>query len=113
MVSEEMNRSDTFKMNMNRREIELSIVMPCLNEAKTVEKCIQRARGYLERNRINGEVIISDNGSQDGSNEIAAATGALVTVVSQRGYGAAIRGGISQARGKYIIIGDSDNSYDF
>lgn len=94
-------------------EIELSIIMPCLNEAKTVGVCVRKANDYLRRTGIRGEVIVADNGSSDGSQEIAFSAGARVISVPARGYGAAIMGGVIQARGKYAVMGDSDDSYDF
>ncbi|MBI5887614.1 MAG: glycosyltransferase family 2 protein [Deltaproteobacteria bacterium] len=94
-------------------DVELSIIMPCLNEAETLAICIDKARKFLESNHVNGEVIIADNGSTDGSQAIAKAHGATVVDVMTRGYGAAIMGGITAARGKYIIMGDADDSYDF
>ena len=94
-------------------DLELTILMPCLNEAETLATCIRKARGYLERSGIKGEVLIADNGSMDGSREIAVAEGARVEPVAERGYGAALIGGIKAARGKYIIMGDADDSYDF
>ncbi len=87
--------------------------MPCLNEAETVVACVNKARAFLLRAGINGEVIVADNGSIDGSQQIAAAAGARVVHVSEKGYGSALRGGILAAGGRYIIIGDSDDSYDF
>lgn len=93
--------------------IEVSVVMPCLNEARTLGICIDKARGCFERLGVNGEVVIADNGSTDGSQEIAVAHGARVVAVAARGYGAALRGGIEAAEGTYIIMGDSDDSYDF
>jgi glycosyltransferase involved in cell wall biosynthesis len=87
--------------------------MPCLNEAKTVGACICHAQRFLSDHHIAGEIIVADNGSTDGSQAIAEGLGAIVVAVEQRGYGSAIRGGISAARGKFIIIGDSDESYDF
>jgi glycosyltransferase involved in cell wall biosynthesis len=92
---------------------ELSIVMPCLNEARTVGICVRKARAYLELNNIKGEVVVADNGSTDGSQEIAAAFGARVVAVASRGYGYALRAGIAAARGRFVIMGDSDDSYDF
>lgn len=94
-------------------ELELTILMPCLNEAETLAACIGKARGYLERTGISGEVLVADNGSTDGSQAIAEAAGARVVPVSQRGYGAALAGGIDAARGRYVIMGDADDSYDF
>src|SRR5262245_12542066 len=94
-------------------EIELSIVMPCLNEAETLERCIVKAQAYLARAGIAGEVVIGDNGSTDGSQDIARRAGARVVDVPRRGYGAALMGAIEASRGKYVIMGDSDDSYDF
>jgi glycosyltransferase involved in cell wall biosynthesis len=94
-------------------DVELTIVMPCLNEAETLEKCIVKAKAYLERAKIEGEVVIGDNGSTDGSQDIARRCGARVVDVPRRGYGAAIMGAVEAARGKYVIMGDSDDSYDF
>jgi len=94
-------------------ELELSIVMPCLNEAETLKTCIDKARAYLERSGIKGEVVIGDNGSTDGSQQIARDAGARVVDVPQRGYGAALIGAIEGSRARYVIMGDSDDSYDF
>ncbi len=94
-------------------EVELTIVMPCLNEAETLEKCIVKARAYIQRAGIEGEIVIGDNGSTDGSQEIARKAGARVVDVPRRGYGAAIMGAVEAAKGKYVIMGDSDDSYDF
>jgi glycosyltransferase involved in cell wall biosynthesis len=92
---------------------ELTILMPCLNEAATVGACVAKARGFLDRAGITGEVLVADNGSNDGSQALAAAEGARVVPVVERGYGAALRAGIGAARGRYIIMGDADDSYDF
>jgi glycosyltransferase involved in cell wall biosynthesis len=92
---------------------ELSIVMPCLNEAETLAVCIDKARGFLERHNITGEIIIADNGSTDGSQAIAVEHGTRIVNVPLRGYGAALMGGIQAAQGRYIIMGDADDSYDF
>jgi glycosyltransferase involved in cell wall biosynthesis len=94
-------------------KIELTVLMPCLNEAETLARCIDKARTYLTRSGINGEVLIADNGSTDGSQAIAATHGARVVNIPARGYGAALIGGINAARGRYVIMGDSDDSYDF
>lgn len=94
-------------------EMELTILMPCLNEAATLETCIKKAKKSLEENNINGEVLIADNGSTDGSQEIAVRNGARVVNVAERGYGSALIEGTKSAYGKYIIMGDSDDSYDF
>jgi glycosyltransferase involved in cell wall biosynthesis len=92
---------------------ELSIVMPCLNEAHTVGICVEKALSYLEIDSIRGEVIVADNGSDDGSQAIALGLGARVVSVAARGYGSALRAGIEAARGRFVILGDSDDSYDF
>jgi glycosyltransferase involved in cell wall biosynthesis len=94
-------------------ELELSIVMPCLNEAETLSTCIAKAWSALERLHVAGEIIVADNGSTDGSQEIATQMGARVIPVALKGYGSALMGGITAARGKYIIMGDADDSYDF
>ena len=93
--------------------VELSVVMPCLNEAETLEQCIRTAQQALSDAEINGEVIVADNGSQDGSIGIAEKTGARVVRVADRGYGSALMGGIAAARGEFILMGDADASYDF
>ena len=93
--------------------IELTILMPCLNEAETLATCVRKAQGFLERTGIRGEVLISDNGSTDGSQAIAEGLGARVTPASRRGYGAALINGVETARGRYVIMGDADDSYDF
>jgi len=93
--------------------LELSIVMPCLNEAETLGTCIAKARQWLINNRVSGEIIVADNGSTDGSQNIATALGARVIDVPQKGYGSALMGGIKAARGKYIVMGDADDSYSF
>jgi glycosyltransferase involved in cell wall biosynthesis len=93
--------------------IELTIVMPCLNEAETLAACVQKARLGLERASVQGEILIADNGSTDGSVAIAEQFGARVVRVKEKGYGSALRGGIEAARGRWIIMGDADDSYDF
>ncbi len=93
--------------------LELTILMPCLNEAETLAACIDKAMGYLARSGVRGEVLIADNGSTDGSQDIARSLGARVVPVSRRGYGAALIAGIEAARGRFVIMGDSDDSYDF
>jgi glycosyltransferase involved in cell wall biosynthesis len=92
---------------------ELTILMPCLNEAATVGGCVAKARAFLAHAGIDGEVLIADNGSEDGSPAIAERAGARVVRVAERGYGAALAGGIGAARGRYVIMGDADDSYDF
>ena len=93
--------------------IEVSVVIPCLNEAETLAVCIRKALGCLSENVISGEVIVADNGSTDGSQAIAEAEGALVVSVEAKGYGNALMGGIEATRGRYVIMGDADDSYDF
>jgi glycosyltransferase involved in cell wall biosynthesis len=90
----------------------VSVVMPCLNEADTVAECVRRARAALESAHLDGEVIVADNGSTDGSQDLARAAGARVVPVSERGYGNALMGGIAAARGRYVVMGDADQSYD-
>lgn len=98
---------------MPPKTVELSIVMPCLNEAETLEICIRKAQGYLDRSGVVGEILIADNGSTDGSQEIAERNGARVVDIPNKGYGSALMGGIEAAKGKYVIMGDADDSYDF
>lgn len=93
--------------------IELTILMPCLNEAETLAICIDKAQGYLARSGVVGEVLIADNGSTDGSQQIAVEHGARVVDIDEKGYGSALMGGIEAARGTYVIMGDADDSYDF
>jgi hypothetical protein len=93
--------------------VELTILMPCLNEAETIETCIGKAKAFLERARVTGEILIADNGSSDGSQELATSLGARVITVRQRGYGAALQAGIQAAIGNFIIMADADDSYDF
>jgi glycosyltransferase involved in cell wall biosynthesis len=94
-------------------EVEVSVVMPCLNEAETLSTCIAKAQRALAEQGVRGEIVVADNGSTDGSQDIARTMGARVIHVSGRGYGNALKGGIAAARGKFIIMGDADNSYDF
>ena len=93
--------------------LELTILMPCLNEAETIEVCVAKAMGYLRRSSVRGEVLIADNGSDDGSQALAEAAGARVVAVPEKGYGAALMGGVRAARGRFVIMGDADDSYDF
>ena len=95
------------------RPLELTILMPCLNEAETLAACVREAKGFLSDSSVNGEVVIADNGSTDGSQEIAIEEGARLVRVAERGYGAALLGGIDAAFGRYVIMGDADESYDF
>lgn len=93
--------------------LELSIVMPCLDEADTVGTCVLKALYAIEKMGISGEVIVADNGSRDDSVEIAESLGARVVHVDEPGYGAALMGGIEAARGRFVLMGDADDSYDF
>ncbi len=93
--------------------IEVSVVMPCLNEAETLASCIDKAQRALREANIRGEVIVADNGSNDGSVEIAEKMGTRVVNVREKGYGNALMGGIAVARGEYVVMGDADDSYDF
>lgn len=92
--------------------MELTILMPCLNEAGTLPGCIREAHAFLERSGVDGEILIADNGSTDGSPQVAQGLGARVIPVARRGYGAALRGGIQAAYGEYVVMGDCDGSYD-
>lgn len=98
---------------MDEYPIELSVVMPCLNEADTIEICISKALRAMQAAGVVGEVIVADNGSTDSSVQIATALGARVAHVAEPGYGAALMGGIRISRGKFVIMGDADDSYDF
>jgi glycosyltransferase involved in cell wall biosynthesis len=93
--------------------VELTILMPCLNEAETLARCIEKAKLGIERSGVRGEIIVADNGSVDDSIEIAEKSGARVVQVIEKGYGSALRGGIQAAAGKWILMGDADDSYDF
>jgi hypothetical protein len=98
---------------LDESELELSVVIPCLNEADTLATCIRKAQQAMADHGVDGEVIVADNGSTDGSQEIATSLGARVVPVPARGYGNALRGGIAAARGRYVLMGDADDSYDF
>jgi glycosyltransferase involved in cell wall biosynthesis len=97
----------------NGEMLEVSIIMPCLNEVETLEICICKAQRSLTENRIKGEIIVADNGSTDGSPSIAKKLGVRVIHITARGYGNALAGGMAAARGNFIILGDADDSYDF
>ncbi len=94
-------------------EFDLSVVIPCLNEEETVETCIKKCLDSFEKLGIKGEVIVSDNGSADGTTKLSENLGARVEVCEEKGYGCAIRYGFSRTKGRYVIMGDGDNSYDF
>src|SRR5208283_1184356 len=93
--------------------VELSIVMPCLNEAETIARCIEKGRLGIQRAGVRGEIVVADNGSTDGSQAIAEKLGARIVPVKEKGYGSALRGGIQAASGQWIVMGDADDSYDF
>ena len=93
--------------------LELSVVIPCLNEAQTIEVCIRRALDAMAAHGIRGEVVVSDNGSTDGSIEISTKAGARVVSCPTRGYGAALQWGFRHAHGRYVLMGDADDTYDF
>src|SRR4051794_41166065 len=92
---------------------EVSIVMPCLNEAESLEHCLLRAREGLDKPGLQGEIVVADNGSSEGWGEIARRCGARVVDVERPGYGAALAGGFAAAAGRYVVMGDADGSYDF
>ncbi len=94
-------------------ELELSVVIPCLNEADTLARCVEKARRAMREHGIVGEIVVADNGSTDGSIAIATGLGARLVHVSEKGYGSALMGGIESARGRFVIMGDADDSYDF
>ncbi len=98
---------------LNQQIPEISILMPCLNEAATIQGCVQKAILAIRELNLPGEVVVADNGSIDGSDRLAAEAGARVVSVAERGYGAAIQGGVAACRGKFIIMGDADDSYNF
>jgi glycosyltransferase involved in cell wall biosynthesis len=98
---------------MQENDLTLSILMPCLNEAETIKICVTKAQEFLTSHKIEGEVIVADNGSTDGSQNLASEAGARVIHIPEKGYGSALLGGIKTARGKYIIMGDADDSYNF
>lgn len=93
--------------------MELTILMPCLNEENTIANCIKKAKEFIEKNKIDAEILIADNGSTDNSVQISKSLGVRVVQIKEKGYGNALRKGTINAKGKYVIIGDSDESYDF
>ena len=107
------NRAGDARHGRAAAPLELTILMPCLNEAETLAVCIEKASAFLDRSGIVGEILVADNGSTDGSVEIARQRGARVIEVPRRGYGSAILAGIKEARGDYVVMGDADGSYDF
>lgn len=106
-------QSFAVEIQVDEDRLELSILMPCLNEAETIATCVKKAQKALQDLNVKGEVLVADNGSDDGSPEIASRLGARVIHVPEKGYGRALLGGIKAARGDYIIMGDADDSYDF
>lgn len=113
LVEPATRRDDAGEPSPRPASCEVSVIIPCLDEAETIGTVVAKARSYLESHGVAGEVIVADNGSTDGSQRIAESAGARVVTVDQRGYGAAIKGGIDAARGRYVIMGDADDSYDF
>jgi glycosyltransferase involved in cell wall biosynthesis len=113
VLKAEVDRQPVALPEKEAETIEVSVVMPCLNEAETLETCIVKAQRALREANIAGEVVIADNGSTDGSVEIAERLGARVVNVRAKGYGNALMGGIAVAAGKYVVMGDADDSYDF
>jgi glycosyltransferase involved in cell wall biosynthesis len=103
----------TVEPHQETQDLEVSVVMPCLNEARTLPTCVAAALRFLSEHGVSGEVVVADNGSTDGSQDIARQAGARVVDVEERGYGSALRGGIAAARGRFVIMADADASYDF
>lgn len=98
---------------MTEKTFELTILMPCLNEAETLRTCILKAKQFIKENNVNAEILIADNGSTDESVDIAKKENVRITYADEKGYGAALIAGSKAARGKYVIMGDADDSYDF
>ncbi|MGB0006953.1 MAG: glycosyltransferase family 2 protein, partial [Candidatus Sulfotelmatobacter sp.] len=109
----EVDRQPVVSPVIGVEAIEVSVVMPCLNEAETLEACIVKAQRALREAHMVGEIVIADNGSTDGSQQIAERLGAKVVNVQAKGYGSALMGGIAAASGQYVVMGDADDSYDF
>ena len=112
-MDNEAAKISVLSTDSHEMECELTLLMPCLNEADTLGTCIDKALSFLGKHNVAGEVLIADNGSTDSSHEIAARHGARVVKIEQKGYGSALLGGIAAAKGRYIIMGDADDSYDF
>ncbi len=112
-VTTSVKRTSRLDDSNDSTDLELTILMPCLNEAETLASCIEKALDFLSASGIAGEIVIADNGSTDGSRDIAKAYGVRVVEVPTRGYGAALTAGISAANGRYVLMGDADGSYDF
>src|SRR5262245_60619396 len=108
-----MNSESQMQYSAEEGALEVSVVMPCLNEAETLATCIEKAQQAFHEHDLVGEVIVADNGSTDGSQAIATRLGARLIQVAAQGYGNALMGGIAAASGKFVIIGDADDSYDF
>src|ERR1700694_3342488 len=106
-------RSPQQQAGPSPRPVEVSIVMPCLNEAETLATCIQKAQQAIRKDGLSAEIIVADNGSTDGSQLIATELGARLVPVKRKGYGSGLMGGIDAAHGKLVIMGDADDSYDF
>ena len=104
---------DSQRIDPGATAVEISVVLPCLNEAETLEACIREAQQGIRDAGVSGEIIVADNGSSDGSLDIAERLGVRVVNVKARGYGSALMGGIAAAFGKYVVMGDADDSYDF
>ena len=100
-------------VNFKEKRLDITILMPCLNEAETLASCIIKAKRWLKKSKLKGEIVIADNGSKDRSISIAKKLGAIVVPVSEKGYGSALYYGAMAAKGKWIVMGDSDDSYDF
>lgn len=112
-IADRETQSEPSPAGTGGNEIEVSVVIPCLNEAETIETCIEKAKRSFERAGVAGEVVVADNGSSDGSQKLAEDAGARVINESRKGYGSAYLAGFAAARGGYIIMGDGDDTYDF
>jgi glycosyltransferase involved in cell wall biosynthesis len=106
-------RKENMQLERQIETVEVSVVIPCLNEADTLGNCIEKALRALRENNIAGEIVVADNGSTDSSPAIAERQHARVVMVEEPGYGSALMGGIAAARGRFVVIGDADDSYDF